>query len=88
MQTFSKTCRQSWTELTKPSEVSKYSIRILGDLKMASKEDIIARAKEAITEFDDEIAAEVEEALAAGIDPVELIEKGFTVGMKEVGEKV
>lgn len=55
---------------------------------MASKEDIIARAKEAITEFDDEIAAEVaEEALAAGIDPVELIEKGFTVGMKEVGEK-
>jgi len=55
---------------------------------MASKEDIIARAKEAITEFDDEIAAEVaEEALVAGIDPVELIEKGFTVGMKEVGEK-
>jgi len=55
---------------------------------MASKEDIIARAKDAITEFDDEIAAEVaEEALVAGIDPVELIEKGFTAGMEEVGAK-
>lgn len=28
-----------------------------------------------------------EEALAAGIDPVELIEKGFTAGMEEVGAK-
>lgn len=55
---------------------------------MASKEDIIARAKDAITDFDDELAAEVaEEALVAGIDPVELIEKGFTAGMQEVGEQ-
>lgn len=55
---------------------------------MASKEDIIARAKDAITDFDDELAAEVAgEALAAGIDPVELIEKGFTAGMLEVGEQ-
>lgn len=55
---------------------------------MASKEEIIAKAKDAITEFDDEIAAEVaEEALAAGIDPVELIEKGFTAGMQEVGQQ-
>jgi trimethylamine corrinoid protein len=55
---------------------------------MANKEAIIAKAKEAITEFDDEIAAEVAaEALAAGIDPVELIEKGFTAGMQEVGEQ-
>lgn len=53
---------------------------------MASKEAIIAKAKEAITEFDDEIAAEVAaEAMAAGIDPIELIEKGFTAGMQEVG---
>ncbi|AYK14741.1 cobalamin B12-binding domain-containing protein [Methanosarcina flavescens] len=55
---------------------------------MASKEEIIAKAKEAITEFDEEMAAEVaEEALAAGIDPVELIEKGYTAGMEEVGEQ-
>jgi trimethylamine corrinoid protein len=55
---------------------------------MASKEAIIAKAKEAITEFDDEIAAEVAaEAIAAGIDPIELIEKGFTAGMQEVGQQ-
>ncbi|KKG09345.1 B12-binding domain-containing protein [Methanosarcina sp. 2.H.A.1B.4] len=55
---------------------------------MASTEAIIAKAKDAITDFDDELAAEVaEEALAAGIDPVELIEKGFTAGMLEVGEQ-
>jgi trimethylamine corrinoid protein len=55
---------------------------------MASKEEIIAKAKNAITEFDEDIAAEVAaEALDAGIDPVELIEKGFTAGMQEVGEQ-
>lgn len=55
---------------------------------MASKEEIIAKAKEAITDFDEELAAEVAtEALAAGVDPVELIEKGYTAGMEEVGEK-
>jgi len=55
---------------------------------MANKEAIIAKAKEAITDFDEELAAEAAaEALAADIDPVELIEKGFTAGMEEVGEK-
>lgn len=55
---------------------------------MASKEEIIEKAKEAITEFDEELAAEVaKESLAAGIDPVELIEEGFTAGMQEVGEQ-
>lgn len=56
---------------------------------MASKEEILAKAKEAITEFDEEMAAEVaEEALAAGIDPVELIEEGYTAGMQEVGRSL
>jgi len=55
---------------------------------MASTEAIIAKAKNAITDFDDELAAEVAaEALAAGVDPVEIIEKGFTAGMMEVGEQ-
>ncbi|AKB73549.1 Trimethylamine methyltransferase corrinoid protein [Methanosarcina lacustris Z-7289] len=55
---------------------------------MASVEAIIAKAKNAITDFDDELAAEVAaEALAAGVDPVEIIEKGFTAGMMEVGEQ-
>ncbi|HII00816.1 TPA: dimethylamine corrinoid protein 3 [Methanosarcinaceae archaeon] len=51
-----------------------------------ANEAIIAKAKEAITEFDEELAEEAaKEALAAGMDPVELIEKGFTAGMEEVG---
>jgi len=55
---------------------------------MASVEAIIAKAKNAITDFDDELAAEVAaEALAAGVDHVEIIEKGFTAGMMEVGEQ-
>lgn len=55
---------------------------------MVTKTDIIARAKEAILDFDDEAAGEVaKEALAAGINPAELIEESFTAAMLEVGEK-
>ncbi|HII02893.1 TPA: dimethylamine corrinoid protein 3 [Methanosarcinaceae archaeon] len=55
---------------------------------MASKEEIIAKAKEAITEYDEEMAEEAAtEALKGGIDPVEIIEHGFTAGMQEVGEQ-
>lgn len=55
---------------------------------MVTKTDIIAKAKEAILDFDDEAAGEVaKEALAAGVSPAELIEEGFTAAMLEVGEK-
>ncbi|WP_406655826.1 B12-binding domain-containing protein [Methanolobus sp. ZRKC2] len=55
---------------------------------MATKEEIIEKAKEAIMEFDDEMAEEVaEEALDAGVDPVDLIQDGFTVAMNEAGNK-
>ncbi len=55
---------------------------------MAIKTDIIAKAKEAILDFDDEAAGEVaKEALAAGVNPAELIEEGFTAAMLEIGEK-
>lgn len=55
---------------------------------MVTKTDIIAKAKEAILDFDDEAAGEVaKEALAAGVNPAELIEEGFTAAMLEVGEK-
>ncbi|AKB26379.1 Trimethylamine methyltransferase corrinoid protein [Methanosarcina sp. MTP4] len=51
-----------------------------------ANEAIIAKAKESITEFDEEMAEEAaKESLAANMDPVELIEKGFTAGMEEVG---
>ena len=52
---------------------------------MASKEEIIAKAKASITEFDEDMAAEAaNESLAAKIDPVEIIEHGYTAGMLEV----
>lgn len=55
---------------------------------MASKEEIIAKAKASITEFDEEMAEEAaNEALKEGIDPVEIIEHGFTAGMQDVGEQ-
>jgi trimethylamine corrinoid protein len=55
---------------------------------MASKEEIIANAKAAILDFDDEAAEEAaEEALDAGIDVMDIIEDGFTAAMNEVGDK-
>ncbi|WP_440951458.1 methyltransferase cognate corrinoid protein [Methanococcoides sp. FTZ1] len=55
---------------------------------MATKEEIITMARTAIEEYDDEMAEEAAaEALAAGIDPIEVIEEGFTVAMNAAGEK-
>ncbi|MDY9927540.1 B12-binding domain-containing protein [Methanosarcina sp.] len=55
---------------------------------MASKEEIIAKAKNSITEFDEEMAQEAaNESLAAGVDPVEIIEHGYTAGMQYVGDQ-
>jgi trimethylamine corrinoid protein len=55
---------------------------------MATKEEIIAKAKAAILEFDEEAAEEVaNEALKAGINPAELIQDGFTAAMTEIGNQ-
>lgn len=55
---------------------------------MATKEEIIAKAKAAILDFDPEMAAELaQEALDAGISPVDIIEDGFTAAMTEVGDQ-
>ncbi|WP_292468574.1 B12-binding domain-containing protein [Methanolobus sp.] len=55
---------------------------------MLKKQEIIAKAKAAVMEFDDDAAKKVaSDALAAGIDPAELIEEGFTVAMAIVGEQ-
>ncbi len=55
---------------------------------MASKEDIIARAKAAVLAYDQEEAADVaKESIKAGISPVEVIQEGFTKAMTEVGDK-
>jgi trimethylamine corrinoid protein len=55
---------------------------------MLKKQEIIVRAKEAIIDFDDKAAKRIaSEALAAGIDPAELIEEGFTAAMTAVAEE-
>ena len=55
---------------------------------MATKAEIIAKAKAAILDFDEEAAEEVaNESLKAGIDPAELIQDGFTAAMTEVGDQ-
>ncbi|MCQ1534402.1 dimethylamine corrinoid protein 3 [Methanosarcina sp. KYL-1] len=55
---------------------------------MATKEEIIARAKAAVLDFDDEAAEEVaQEALDAGINVIEIIENGFSAALGNVGER-
>jgi methanogenic corrinoid protein MtbC1 len=52
---------------------------------MATKAEIIAKAKAAILDFDEEAAEEVaNEALKAGVNPAELIQDGFTLQLTEV----
>lgn len=53
---------------------------------MATKEQIIADAKNAVLEYDAEAAVEAAKAsVKAGISPVEVISGGFTAAMNEVG---
>ena len=55
---------------------------------MATKDEIIAKAKEAIANFDnDAAAAAAQEGLDAGISPVDIIQEGFTTAMNEVGDQ-
>ncbi len=55
---------------------------------MASKEEIIEKARKAVTEYDQDSAVEAaEEAISAGLNLVEVIQNGFTKGMNEVGDK-
>jgi len=55
---------------------------------MATKEEIIAKAKQSILDFDEDAAAEVaQESLDAEISPAELIQDGYTAGMNEIGDQ-
>ncbi len=55
---------------------------------MFRKQEIIAKSKQAIIEFNDIAAKQIaREALEAGIEPAELIEEGFTKAMETVGEQ-
>ncbi|WP_406657253.1 B12-binding domain-containing protein [Methanolobus sp. ZRKC2] len=51
-------------------------------------QDIIAMAKHSIINLDDkEAECAAKEALEAGMDPVDFIEKGFVEGMREIGDR-
>ena len=53
-----------------------------------TKEEIIAKAREAIINYDKKIAQKAaEEALAAGVSPIGLIEEGFCTAMIKIGDK-
>jgi trimethylamine corrinoid protein len=55
---------------------------------MASKDEIIENARKAVTEYDQDAAIEsAQEAIKAGINPVEVIQNGFTKGMNEIGDQ-
>jgi trimethylamine corrinoid protein len=55
---------------------------------MVTQDEINARAKAAVMDFDDEAVEEIcEEAIDAGVDVVSLIQDGLTAGMNEVGDQ-
>ena len=52
------------------------------------KHDLLLRMEEAITRLDAEMARAIaEQSLELGLDPLESIEKGFSKGMKVIGDK-
>jgi corrinoid protein of di/trimethylamine methyltransferase len=54
---------------------------------MPSANDIYARMRNSIQEYDEaEAAAAAKEAVAAGLNPVEAVEKGFAGAIRELGE--
>ncbi|MDR0766919.1 MAG: B12-binding domain-containing protein [Methanosarcinales archaeon] len=55
---------------------------------MVTQNELNQKGKEAVMSFDDEAAIEVaEECIKADLDPVLLIQDGFTAGMNAVGEQ-
>lgn len=55
---------------------------------MVTQDEINAKAKAAVMDFDDEAVEEVcEEGIAAGVDVVSLIQDGLTAGMNEIGDQ-
>ncbi len=51
------------------------------------EQEIMAAAKQSIMDYDVEKAEQVaKEGLAAGVDPVALVEKGFVPGIQEIGD--
>ncbi len=54
---------------------------------MANEQEILAAAKKSIMDYDVAKAEEIaKEGLAGGVDPVAMVEKGFVLGIVEVGD--
>ncbi|RSD33133.1 MAG: trimethylamine corrinoid protein, partial [Methanohalophilus sp.] len=54
----------------------------------ATQEELQERGKAAVMDFDEDAVVEVaEECISAGLDPVALIQEGFTAGMNEIGDQ-
>jgi trimethylamine corrinoid protein len=58
------------------------------EIDMADKEALFQKSADAIIESDEDAAlAVVKEAEADGVDLIELLSKGFSIGMREVGDR-
>jgi methanogenic corrinoid protein MtbC1 len=58
-------------------------------ISIRNSQEILELARHAIITLDDnEVECAVNEALELGINPIELIEKGFVEGMKEMGRSL
>lgn len=55
---------------------------------MVTQDELNQKGKAAVMNFDDEAAAEIaEECIKSSLDPVSLIQSGFTAGMNAVGDQ-
>jgi len=60
---------------------------IIGKFKVFMQEEIFSKIQKAVIELDEQgLAKLTEEVIETGIDPVEAIEKAYTVGIQKVGE--
>ncbi|WP_440953008.1 methyltransferase cognate corrinoid protein [Methanococcoides sp. FTZ1] len=53
---------------------------------MVTQDELNEKGKAAVMDFDGDVVAEIaEECISAGLDPIDLIQNGFTAGINEVG---
>jgi methanogenic corrinoid protein MtbC1 len=61
--------------------------RVTGENMTLTKDEIIDSARHAVIDLDESAVERIaNEALEAGMDPVDLIEQGFIEGLKSVGD--
>jgi len=69
-------------------EIGRFGERIAGQEKNMEKKQWLEKAAQTIIDGDEEAAADVaQNALKAGLDPVEMIDRGYSRGIREMGER-